>query len=185
VLCLSHTTGYAILALSCLTRFSDRLVLAKEIADCTGIPLPYLSKILHAMRRNGLIDGKRGYRGGFSLARDASEMTLLEVAEAVEGKEWLPRCLIGLHTCDPQWNCPTHAFWSVERVRIEEELRRVTLADVAAFARLPGSSATCEGGQCGAPSSAGPGADPRRKSHGVKAKPPRSTVRGKRGKPIP
>lgn len=156
---LSHTTGYAILALSCLTHSPERLVLAKEIADCTGIPLPYLSKILHAMRRCGLIEGKRGYRGGFALARRPEEMSLWEVTEAIEGKEWLPQCLLGLSGCDPQRVCPTHAFWTEERVRIENELKRVTLADVASFARLrgAGTSPTASDGdlECCAPVRAG------------------------------
>ena len=138
MLCLSQTTGYAILALSCLSQAVGRLVLAKDIAACTGIPLPYLSKILHALHRSGLVHGKRGYRGGFMLARPPAEVSLLEVAEALEGKNWLPHCLIGLDNCDPEHRCPTHDFWTTERAKIEQELRRVGLNDVAAFARERG-----------------------------------------------
>ena len=138
MLCLSQTTGYAILAMSCLSQAVGRLVLAKDIAACTGVPLPYLSKILHALHRSGLIHGKRGYRGGFMLARPPAEVSLLEVAEALEGKNWLPHCLIGLDNCDPEQRCPTHDFWTKERAKIEQELRRVGLNDVAAFARARG-----------------------------------------------
>ncbi|MHB8860840.1 MAG: RrF2 family transcriptional regulator [Pirellulaceae bacterium] len=138
MLCLSHTTGYAVLALSCLSQTVGQLVLAKDIAACTGIPLPYLSKLLHALHGSGLIHGKRGYRGGFMLARSPAEVSLLEVAEAVEGKHWLPRCLLGLDKCDPEQSCPTHDFWTIERGKIEQELRRVRLNDVAAFAKARG-----------------------------------------------
>ncbi len=137
MLSLSQTTGYAILALSCLSEVKDRLVLAREIAACTGVPLPYLSKILHVLSRTSLIHGKRGYRGGFALARPANRISLLQVAEAVDG-EWLPKCLLGLADCSPERSCPTHKFWMAERVRIKKELRRITLADVAAFTRRRG-----------------------------------------------
>jgi Mrp family chromosome partitioning ATPase len=57
---LSQTTGYAILALGLLHKSGDRLVLAKDITQRTQIPLPYLSKILNALTRTGLIVGKSG-----------------------------------------------------------------------------------------------------------------------------
>lgn len=139
VLALSQTTGYAILALSCLEGCRDRWVLAKTIAECTGVPLPYLSKTLHALTGSGLVLAKRGYRGGFQLGRPADQITLLEVAEAVEGRKWLPVCLLGLEECSDQRGCPTHAFWTKKRARIEKELKRLTLRDVAEFERKRGT----------------------------------------------
>ena len=87
---LSQTTGYAILALGFLHECGDRLVLAKDITNCTRIPLPYLSKILNALTRTGLIVGKRGYQGGFALSRSADKISLCDVAEAVEGQIGCP-----------------------------------------------------------------------------------------------
>ena len=138
MLALSQTTGYAILALSCLEGRMDGWVLAKDIAACTGIPLPYLSKILHDLGETNLIEAKRGYRGGFRLKRSARTITLMEVAEAVEGKEWMPRCLLGLHACSDERACPSHSFWCEQRKRIESHLRETTLRDVAVFERQRG-----------------------------------------------
>lgn len=139
MLALSQTTGYAILALSCLDGCQDRWVLAKDIANCTGISLPYLSKLLHALNGSGLIRAKRGYRGGFQLARPAKQISLLNVAEAVEGRRWLPECLLGLEECSDHRACPTHEFWKKERSRIEKELKRLTLRAVAEFERQRGT----------------------------------------------
>ena len=144
MLSLSHTTGYAILALSCLSRTLGQFVLAKDIAAWTGIPLPYLSKVLHALHGHGLIVGRRGYRGGFMLARPPEKVSLLEVAEAVEGKQWLPLCLLGLEKCDPQHGCPTHDFWTRERAKIEQELRRMRLIDVAGELACKSSALTAD-----------------------------------------
>jgi Rrf2 family protein len=110
-----------------------RLVLAKDITSSTGIPLPYLSKILNALTRTGLIVGKRGYQGGFALSRSAEEISLFDVAEAVEGPDWLPTCMLGLADCSAVPLCPTHAFWKAERAKIEKELRRMTLTDVSCY----------------------------------------------------
>lgn len=138
MLSLSQTTGYAILALACLEDCDDRLVQAKDIAGCTGIPLPYLSKILHALGKVGLVVTKRGYRGGFALARSARQINLLEVAEAVEGGAWLPKCLLGFEGCADDRACPTHRFWKTQREKIQTELRRVTIHDVAQFEHAAG-----------------------------------------------
>jgi len=139
MLSLSQTTGYAILALSCLDGCGDRWVLAKQISDCTAIPLPYLSKVLCALGDSGLIEAKRGYRGGFRLARPADQISLLDVTEAVEGESWLPRCLLGLNECTDCCDCPTHKFWSKKRKEIEQELHRQTLRSVAEFERGRGT----------------------------------------------
>lgn len=133
MLSLSQTTGYAILALGFLQECGGRLVLAKDITHSTGIPLPYLSKILNALTRTGLVVGKRGYQGGFALSRPAEEISLLDVAEAVEGEDWLPTCMLGLSGCTAIPLCPTHEFWNAERTKIKNELRRMTLTDVSCY----------------------------------------------------
>jgi Rrf2 family protein len=113
----------------------ERWVLAKDISACTGIPQAYLSKILHALGGSGLIHAKRGYRGGFTLSRPSEQISVLDITEAVEGDSWLPHCLLGLADCSQEGDCPTHGFWSEERLKIEAELRRTTLKSVAEFMR--------------------------------------------------
>ena len=81
---LSQTAGYAIVALSFLYGRDDEWVLARDIADATGIPRPYLSRILHLLGKSGLILTKLGYRGGVSLSRPPEKITLLEVAKAID-----------------------------------------------------------------------------------------------------
>jgi len=113
---------------------------AKQIAECTGLPLPYLSKILHSLGRSGLVLTKRGYNGGFTLARPAEQITLVDVAEAVDGAGWLPQCLLGLDDCPGACHCPTRTFWKKERQRIEAELRRITVRDLLRLGRRGTSS---------------------------------------------
>lgn len=86
---LSHTTGYAILALSCLVGREGRRAFAKDISSHTDIPLPYLAKILNALGRAGITRSRRGYQGGVSLVRSPDKISLWDVAVAVEGEEFL------------------------------------------------------------------------------------------------
>jgi len=60
-------------------------VQVRVISERQRIPTRYLEQIFQRLRRAGLVEGKRGPGGGYTLARPASELTLLAVAEAVEG----------------------------------------------------------------------------------------------------
>jgi len=130
---LSQTAGYAIKALSCLASHHPRPMVAKDISACMGIPLPYLSKFIHRLKKNGFIEAKRGHQGGFTLARSASGISLMDVARVLDGPGVLPRCLLGFQACADERACPTHNFWKEERARIEMVLRTTTIAEVAAF----------------------------------------------------
>lgn len=107
-------------------------MLAKEIATCAVVPLPYLQKILRRLRRAGLIEAKRGYRGGFALARPPEEITLFEIIEAVEPGLLEPRCFFGTDICSETRPCSVHEFWSDLRVRAETFLHETSLATAGA-----------------------------------------------------
>jgi Rrf2 family iron-sulfur cluster assembly transcriptional regulator len=130
MLSLSITTGYAIKALRCLENEDCRSHLIKNIAECAGVPRPYLAKIINSLSQNGLVSTKRGYHGGISLARPAASISLLDIVVAVEGEHWIGDCLLGLDDCQKPNECPTLEFWSRIRKEIEQELARWTLADL-------------------------------------------------------
>jgi len=142
---LSQTSGYAILALSCLHQERKGWVKANAIASCTGIPSAYLSKILHHLHESGLITAKRGASGGYALSRDSGKISLLEVIEAVEGIRGQPSCLIGLSECSDEHPCPAHFFWKKERERIRKKLSVLSLRDMAEYEYRVGTRL----GECG------------------------------------
>lgn len=83
---ISRSTGYALLALGYIARHLDqKIILSQNIAKEYDIPLEYLLKILQQLVRANVLRSKRGPRGGFSLAKPAKKITMLEVVEAVEG----------------------------------------------------------------------------------------------------
>ncbi len=131
MLSFSQTSGYAVLALSCLGASGSRPVLAKEISECTGVSLPYLLKLFHSLTRHGLIASKRGYCGGYTLARPAHKISLFDVVEAVEGEGWQQRCIWGLQVCRDGCRCPLHSFWQRWQRELKRELQKQTLFDVS------------------------------------------------------
>lgn len=134
MLSLPQTVGHALLAVGCLASVRPgEWRLARDIARCTGIPLPYLSKILHGLGKADLVVAKRGYRGGFRLASPAEEMSLLTVAHAIDPRVGERRCLLGLAVCTDERGCPAHRYWVTERNRIESLLDSVSVASVAVF----------------------------------------------------
>ncbi len=143
---LSHTAGYALMALGFLEGSDGRWVLARDIAAATGIAGPYLSKILHTLAKAGLIRAKRGYRGGFVLSRPASQISLTEVLAAVAEPLWSTRCLLGLVECSDERDCPIHRMWKTTRTRLQTSMQQLTLADVAGAVRQRAGGARRQAG---------------------------------------
>ena len=144
---LSQTTGYAVLALGCIGSWKGDWVRSEAISECTGVPKPYLRKLLYALRHAGLLEAKRGYEGGFILIRPPSKITLLEIAEAVEPQRPGSDCLLGLAGCSDATPCPMHAFWKKEWRKIRAELARTSLTKAAQCIRKArwGKLTTCPG----------------------------------------
>ncbi|MCE9616680.1 MAG: Rrf2 family transcriptional regulator [Lentisphaerae bacterium] len=142
MMALSQTTGYAVQALACLATQREATCAVRHIARQSGVPAPYLSKIIHALCRAGIVTAKRGASGGVRLARQPVAITLLDVSESVDGPDYFTRCLLGLDTCSDERDCPTHRFWKSTRGRIRDQLARITLADVVAFNRRRQVAAT-------------------------------------------
>ncbi len=83
---MSRSTGYALLAVGYIAKHQDRkIVLSQDIARQYDIPLEYLLKILQQLVKADVLRSKRGPRGGFSLAKAASRITMLQIIEAVDG----------------------------------------------------------------------------------------------------
>src|SRR6478752_2514305 len=109
-----------------------------EIAANDGLPLAYLEHLVARLRKAGLVDSRRGSHGGYLLARPASEITMAEVVEALEGSiapiECISETADGSIVCareaDLDHVCPTKLLWTRVRFSIIGTLRETTLADL-------------------------------------------------------
>ncbi len=69
-----------------LARSGDRPVPIKELAERRDIPEQFLEQLFSTLRRAGLLTSHRGMKGGYTLARPADEINVLEVVQALDGK---------------------------------------------------------------------------------------------------
>lgn len=82
----SRSTGYALLAVGYIAKHQGKgVVLSQSVSKQYDIPLEYLLKILQQLVRANVLRSKRGPRGGFSLAKPPTRITMLEIIEAVDG----------------------------------------------------------------------------------------------------
>lgn len=108
-----------------------KISLVNEISEAQDVPKSYLSKIMQHLTKAGLAKSRRGARGGFSLARPASQITLRETIEAIEGPIYLNVCLIKKGECPRDEVCPVHPVWKEAQRRLFEVLESKTMADLA------------------------------------------------------
>jgi Rrf2 family transcriptional regulator, cysteine metabolism repressor len=109
-----------------------------EIAAHDGLPLAYLEHLVARLRKAGLVDSRRGSRGGYLLARSPVDITMAEVVEALEGSIVPIECISqgpdGSIVCsresDPGHTCPTKLLWTRVRFSIVRTLQETTLADL-------------------------------------------------------
>ena len=93
---LGHTSKYALEALAYLIRCHarDEWGQIASIAESAGIPRKYLEQVLLDLKNAGLVESKKGQRGGYRLARSPDQISLGQVLQAVQGEllplpEWL------------------------------------------------------------------------------------------------
>jgi Rrf2 family transcriptional regulator, cysteine metabolism repressor len=115
-----------------------------SIADAEGLPLAYLEHLVQRLRKAGLVESRRGAHGGYTLAREAEDITMAEVVRALEGDIAPIECISadpdGTLVCvregqaghDP---CPTKLLWTRVQGSIVRTLNEMTLADLSTPAR--------------------------------------------------
>jgi Rrf2 family transcriptional regulator, cysteine metabolism repressor len=127
-----------------------------EIAANDGLPLAYLEHLVARLRKAGLVDSRRGSRGGYMLARASSEITMAEVVEALEGSiapiECISQAADGSIVCSREIGsrspgagsephvCPTKLLWTRVRFSIVNTLRETTLADLLSTPAMPAAA---------------------------------------------
>jgi Rrf2 family protein len=93
---ISQTAEYALRAVVVLGSEQEVLLTTQQIASRTRVPAGYLSKVLQALARAGVVEAQRGLGGGFSLARPLDKLTVLDVINAVDPIKRIERCPLGL-----------------------------------------------------------------------------------------
>jgi Rrf2 family protein len=131
---LSTKSSYGLRACLTLARAKTRLS-STEIAEADDIPQRYLEQILSSLRQSGLVESTRGAKGGYSLKRPASEITIADLVQSVEGE--LPPMLcthpnLRSDTCREDSDCDCRGLCAELDHSVSKVLSGTTLADIVA-----------------------------------------------------
>ena len=100
------------------------------ISDELGISFDFLTKILQTLTQHDIMVSHRGPKGGVSLAREASEITLMDMVNAMEPENSFEKCILGLPDCGDEVPCALHAYWGSARDQIKTTFETVNLAEL-------------------------------------------------------
>ena len=123
-------TDYATVVLTVLAARPSEVLSATDLADHSGLEPPTVSKVLKPLAQDGLVEGLRGVRGGYRLSRDAADISLVEIVEAMEGPLAMTECSSADSHCGIAHQCSARANWRLINDVVAEALRGVTLAQM-------------------------------------------------------
>ena len=123
-------TDYASVVLTVLASDPAAVLSASELAERAGLEVPTVAKLLKPLAQAGLVEGFRGANGGYKLARDAADISLGEIVEAMEGPLGMTECSVHAGQCGIEDSCGVRANWRRINDVVADALRGVSLAQM-------------------------------------------------------
>jgi Rrf2 family protein len=128
---LTRAADYAVRVMIHLASQPEKTVISKALlAKETEAPESFLSKILQALARAGMIRARRGVVGGFSLLPRGAQASLLDVVESIDGPIAINVCLISDKSCNRYCGCAVHEVWRQAQAAMLSVLREAKIAQM-------------------------------------------------------
>lgn len=134
---ITRETDYAVRTVLYLARDHDRIANVTEVAQAMYIPKSFLAKVLQRLVRHHILTSMRGVGGGFRLARKPSQISLLDIMEAVQGPAGINVCAIDSKRCGLSATCSVHPVWVEIRQEVEKRLKRKTIDKLVGSRKMP------------------------------------------------
>ena len=106
-------------------------VSSTDLAHAAEVPETFLAKVLQRLVTRGLVMSYRGQNGGFELAIQAANISLLEVVEAVDGPIFLNCCVNPTTDCSRNAWCAAYHVWAEAQQKTREVLAAARLDRLA------------------------------------------------------
>lgn len=102
----------------------------KDIAENQQISLPYLEQLMRLLTASGYVHSTTGPKGGVSLAKDPSDIKMIDIIQLFEGSIALVSCVDDPDLCDRSSSCVTRDLWSELKDAMNDVLESKTLRDL-------------------------------------------------------
>lgn len=129
---ISHTAEYALRAMTRLAVVHPRTQSTHELAENTGVPVSYLSKVMHVLIKDNLAHSHRGPYGGYALAKPPDRISLLDVLNAIGPLSPDKICPMARQYVDNHELCPLHRRMQASIRVLQNDFANITLAALAA-----------------------------------------------------
>lgn len=129
---LSRQTDYAVrIVLHLATKPPEERSSITELSRSRNLPIPFVRRIVSRLAELGILDTVRGRDGGIRLARPASELSLQDVVEAVDGPVALNICVNKKEACTFSCDCVAREVWTDASRLLENHLRATLISHLA------------------------------------------------------
>ncbi len=108
----------------------DNIFNAAEVSKELKVPKEFVSKVMQILTNSGIVGSQKGKKGGFYLAKNPSEIKLIEIVEAIDGLDVFNNCVLGFPGCSSEEPCPVHDKWGKLRDEAFKMLSEETLEEL-------------------------------------------------------
>lgn len=128
---MTKSADYGIVLMTRMAEQPERIFKAVELAEEARLPHPTVSKVLKLLARSDLLESHRGAKGGYSLAREPEEISVVDIITALDGPIGITECIDDTPgECEQEPVCPVRGNWQRINDVVREALRSITLAEM-------------------------------------------------------
>lgn len=98
------------------------------VAEAIGATAGFVAQVLNPLVRAGWVRSDPGPTGGYVLTATLSDVSVLDVIEAIEGPTDAGRCVLAERPCNEHGQCALHAAWMRAQAKLLQELDRTSVA---------------------------------------------------------
>ena len=102
----------------------------KEIADFINASEHTVGKMLQTLVKEGVINSAKGPTGGFYITAKQKNQSILNIIDAIDGKEVFDECGLGLSKCSSTHPCPMHNDYKIIRDQFKTICQQKKVSDL-------------------------------------------------------
>src|SRR5665213_661092 len=102
----------------------------KEVAEFIDANEHTIGKILQTLVKQNVIKSMKGPSGGFYISKEQQKQPIINIVEAIDGKQIFKSCGLGLSKCSSSHSCPIHDDYKEARDIIEKLFRQKRVMDL-------------------------------------------------------